>query len=693
MKEELIAKLEELLKDELTEEVFAKADDLKNDYLRACEQLNHEQLQAFIAEGGKAEEFEPKKDTLDARFNELLLTLSSREPKPEKQAKAKEDGGIVRPKEKEELIAKLEELQKEELVAEVFTKADDLKNEYLRACEQLTHDQLQSFIAEGGNADDFEAKKDPLDSRFNELLLILSDRESKYKQVKREEVGGIIKAKEEIIAQLEKLIAEEVNIGKAFQQFKELQTKWNESGNVPNREYKNLQSIYHRHVHNFYYNMKLSKDLRELDFKRNLEHRTQLLSKIESLLQLESIKGIERMINLYRMEWSELGPTPAETIELLRVKYRELIGQVYQKIREFYQIRQKEESINLQLKQELLSQAQGIAAEQFDTMKQWQSMTERLTQLLEHWKKIGFGPKRENDKIWNEFRTALNTFYANKRNFFGELKKKFKANKDRKVAIIEKTEAIVATPPENWDDATKKILQLQKDWKEAGHLEQWEENRLWKRFREACDKFFEGKRAIVSTRDGEQLNNLKKKEELVERLEAFKPSGNVEEDLKALREFSNEYKSIDHVPFREKQKIWERYKTALDAKYDSLKLEASQMHLLKFRNNVEMLSQSEDSGNILRKEKSAIKEKINKLHATISQYENNLGFFRNSKNMEGLLTEVESNLQRAKDEMLLLQKKLKMFADMPATEVQEEIREQKPNSQGKNSWHKKAGNR
>ena len=567
---------------------------------------------------------------------------------------------------KEELISKLEELLKEELSEDVFSKADDLKNDYLRACEQLNHSQLENFITEGGNADDFEPRKDPLDVRFNELLLILSDRESKFKKVKAEEVGGIIRTKEEIIAQLEKLIAEEVNIGKAFQQFKELQTKWNESGNVPNREYKNLQSIYHRHVHNFYYNMKLRKDLCELDFKRNYEHRTQLLSKIESLNQLESIKGIERMINLYRMEWSELGPTPPETIEPLRVRYRELIGQVYQRIREFYQQRQQEENINLQLKKELLSQAQGISAEQFDTMKQWQSMTERLSQLMDQWKKIGFGPKRENEKIWNEFRTALNVFYANKRSFFNELKKKFKANKDRKVAIIEKTEALVAKAPENWDDATRQILQLQKDWKEAGNLEQWEENKLWKKFREACDKFFEGKRGQLNARDEEQVNNLKKKEELVVRLVAFQPSGKVEDDLKALRDFSNEWKAIDHVPFREKQRIWEKYKKALDEKYDSMKLEASQMHLLKFRNNVELLSQSEDSGNILRKEKHAIREKINKLQSTINQYENNLGFFRNSKNMGELLAEVESNLQRAKDEMQLLQKKLKMFSETPA---------------------------
>src|SRR5215207_380476 len=180
---------------------------------------------------------------------------------------------------KEEIINRLEVLIKEEMTDETFAKADEIKNEYLRACETVTHEQLEKHLAEGGNADDFQSPKDPHDSRFNELILILSDRESKFKKVQRAEVHSKLKAKEEIVLELQKLVGEETNIGKAFNAFKELQAKWNEIGNIPSREYKNIQSAYHRHAHNFYYNMKLSKDLKELDFKRNLEFRTQLLNK------------------------------------------------------------------------------------------------------------------------------------------------------------------------------------------------------------------------------------------------------------------------------------------------------------------------------------------------------------------------------------------------------------------------------
>ncbi len=564
---------------------------------------------------------------------------------------------------KEELIQQLEALLKEDVTDEIFSKADEIKNQYLRECEVQNNELLNTFMAEGGIADDFEPKKDPRDARFSELLHIFSDRESKFRKMRSDEIVKKQKEKEQVIAELEKLIAEETNIGKAFHSFKELQSRWNEIGNVPTKEYKNLQSIYHRHAHNFYYNMKLSKDLRELDFKRNYEQRNQLLVKIESLLPMESIRGVERMINLYRMEWSEMGPTAPETIEPLRTRYRELIGQVYQKIRAFHQERQKEETVHLEVKKKLLERAKGIAEENFDTPKQWQTMTDTLNKIFEEWKATGYGPKKENDQVWEEFRSSMNAFYTKKRDFFNGLKKEFKEHRDKKLAIIAKAEEL-SQRDTDLDNATKEMLNLQQDWKNAGHIEQWEENKLWKKFRESCDVFFNKRREQFNARDAEQVKNLELKEQLVKRVEEFSPSGKSDDDLKALKSFSDEWKTIQHVPIKEKQKIWEKFKKALDTGYDKLKLEANQKHLLKYKNNVDSLSQSDDAGHHLRREKNAIRDKINKLQATINQYENNLGFFRNSKNMAPLLTEVESNLNRAKEEMELLQKKLKMFSEV-----------------------------
>ncbi|MFM8433372.1 MAG: DUF349 domain-containing protein [Bacteroidota bacterium] len=568
---------------------------------------------------------------------------------------------------KEDVIKGLEELIKEDVSDEVFSKANDLKNEFLRIAEHIRQEQLQKFIEDGGNPDEFEAPKDPFDNRFNELLVILHDRQQKFRKHKAEEIEAHLKSKQALVDELEKLINEETNIGRAFQSFRDIQNKWKDIGNVSHKDYKNIQAAYHRHVNNFYYNMKLSKDLRDLDFKRNLELREQLLTKIESLIPMEAVRGVERMLNLYRMEWSELGPTAPETIEPLRTRYRELIGQVLQKIRDYYQERQEEEAKNLEVKKGLLERAKGIATENFDSPKQWQTMNETLNRIMEEWKNTGYGPKDVNDKIWEEFRGAMNEFYKKKRAFFGELKKVGKEAKDKKMELIRKAEELVAGSKDAWEESTKAILQLQKDWKEAGRAESWEENKLWKKFREACDKFFEEKRGFYNERDSDQIENLKKKEELIERLQAFVLTGDTGKDIQSLRDFSSEWKTIEHVPFKEKQKIWEKFKKVMDEKYDAMKLEKSEMHLAKFRSNVELLAQSGDSGKMMSREKQFVKEKIQKLQQTINQYENNLGFFRSSKNMEGLLKEVESNLQRAKDELDLLNKKLKMFDSVQHT--------------------------
>ena len=210
---------------------------------------------------------------------------------------------------KQEIIDQLQLLIREEISEDVFTRAEELGTEYLKISNQQHHEMLDRFISEGGRSKDFEPRKDPLDGKFSELMNILNDRGKKFKKERKEDTVEKLAAKQQIAAELEKLIAEETNISKAFQRFRELQAKWNDIGNVATTKYKTVQIEYQRHVHNFYYNMKLSKDLKELDFKRNYEHRMALLKKMESLLQMDSIRGAERLLKLYRIEWSELGPT------------------------------------------------------------------------------------------------------------------------------------------------------------------------------------------------------------------------------------------------------------------------------------------------------------------------------------------------------------------------------------------------
>lgn len=563
---------------------------------------------------------------------------------------------------KQPLLDQLEELVREELTDDTFTKADEVKNQYLQACEQQNQMLLQTFISEGNEANDFTPPKDPLDVRFSEVMQIMVDREKKFRDSKKQETKQRLAAKQNIIAAIEALTnSEDQHIGKAFQEFKELQAKWKELGSVSDKEYKNIQATYHRHVHNFYYNMKLNKDLRDLDFKRNLEQRQSLLQKINSLLSLDNARDAEKLLRLYRMEWSECGPTHAETIDELRNRYRDAIAAVMEKIQLHQQEIAERQLQNLEAKKILVEKMEKIADDNFDTPKAFQAMTEIVQQHLEEWKKTGFASKEENDRIWESFKASMNKFYEKKKIFFAELKKESKSNKDKKIALTAQAEQLANNINEQWDEITKKIISLQKEWKLVGPIEHAEDNKLWKKFREACDVFFEAKRKKFEDRDKEQIDNLKKKEELILAISNYNLTGNVSDDLAALKEFSAAWKAIEFVPIKEKQRIFDAYKKALDAKYDSLKLESSQAHLVRFKNNIEMLSQSEGSQGILKKEKSSLAEKIKKVQHTITQYENNLGFFRNSKNTGSLLSEVENNLQKAKEELKMLQEKMKLF--------------------------------
>jgi hypothetical protein len=290
-------------------------------------------------------------------------------------------------------------------------------------------------------------------------------------------------------------------------------------------------------------------------------------------------------------------------------------------------------------------------------------MTDTVNHIFDEWKKIGYAPKSDNNSIWADFKRSLAQFHHNRKNYFSELKKVHKENKDKKSDLIKKAEELATTSHEAWDEATKKIIALQKLWKEAGHVDSWDETRLWKKFRENCDNFFNAKRDFFAERDKDQIENLHKKEELIKRLEAFNPTGNAEDDLKVLRDFSAEWKEIPHVPFKDKQRIHDQYKKALDSKYDALKLNAADMHLMKFKSSIDLLTHSNESSGLLRKEKILLQDKMKKLQATINQYENNLGFFSNAKSMGPLLKEVETNLSRARSEMELLKKKLSLFKE------------------------------
>jgi hypothetical protein len=565
---------------------------------------------------------------------------------------------------KEGLIKQLEEFSQQEVSDNVIRKVEEVRNEFEYEISENHNQLLESFLAGGGHSSEFNPVKDPLDGRFKELINVLDLRFKKFKKNRKEDHKGGLKAKEEIIDKLNRLISEEENIGRAFSEFKSLQQQWNDIGNVPSAAYKNLLSIYHRHVHNFYYSMKLSRDLRDLDLKKNLEFRLSVLERMNALLSIDSIRIVEATLEKLHIEWSELGPTSRDTIEDMRARFREAFVKVTDKIKAHYQGRQDEEVRRVQVKKRLIEDMIAMSQKEISSPMGWQRQTEAVVEKITEWRKSGYISRKQSEELWKQFKAALNVFYLNKKNFFGDLKKGNKELKEKKKATCEKAESFATRT--DWDIATKEIIQLQRGWMNERRLEKREEDRMFKRFRAACDVFFEAKKEQFKEREEQFVKNLELKEAFIIRLKEFQSGDNVADNLKALKDFQTEWSQIGHVPMKDKDAISKKYHEALDKKYDEMRINQADLFLMKFRNKIEQLAGHSNGEELLRKERMHIADQGKKLEGTIKQYENNLGFFKNAKSAGSLLGDVEENLRKAKEEHDLVKKKLKIFSEVTA---------------------------
>jgi hypothetical protein len=351
----------------------------------------------------------------------------------------------------------------------------------------------------------------------------------------------------------------------------------------------------------------------------------------------------------------------------LRTRFREAFLAVTDKIKAHYQGRQDEEHRRIEAKKQLIEELIALSQQEVSSPKAWQTQTEAVVAKIAEWRKSGYVPKKESEALWTKFKAALDEFYLNKKNYFGDLKKENKDLKERKKAFCEKAEAFGNRS--DWDVATKELINLQRQWKEERRLERKEEDRMFKRFRAACDVFFEARQNQFKERDEQFVKNLELKEAFIVRLREFTPSDNVADNLKALKDFQTEWTQIGHVPIKDKDAVFKKYHDILDKKYDELRINQADLFLMKFRNKIEQLANHSNGEDLLRKEKMHIADHSRKLEAVIKQYENNLGFFKNAKSAGSLLGDVEENLRKAKEEHEIIKRKLKIFSEVTAKPV------------------------
>jgi hypothetical protein len=569
---------------------------------------------------------------------------------------------------REKLVDILEETVKEENILKIKTRVALIKVAFLKLSKEFRQAAMEAHLNGGGTRENFTPEPDALVEKFN--LVFETYKKNKIKFNEQQEVLKLrnLDAKKAILEELKELINSEETLKKTYDQFKDLQQKWKEIGLVPSSEINNLWQNYHFLVEKFFDKVKISKELRDLDLKKNLERKIELCEKAEELLIEPSIIKSFQQLQKYHEEWKEIGPVPQDKRDEIWERFKTATDKINERRREHYNSVNKDQDTNLLAKTALCEKAEQLASMEIDNLKDWQEKTREVNELLKVWKTIGPAPKKENDEIWEKFKAFLNAFFANKKEFFSKIKQEQLNNFNLKLDIVKQAEALKDST--DWRKTTQELINLQKEWKNIGPVPRKHSDKVWKRFRAACDEFFNNKTKHFSSVVENEKDNLDKKLDLIKRTEEWVAGKDKSANLDTLKGFQREFTDIGHVPIKDKNRVHDAFRLAINKHLDDLKISSHEMRPAnEYRSRQDSYEDRDDRryerrGSIGGSgEWGALSNKISKLREEIMLWENNIGFLAHSKKADLLRQEFEKKIQNAKDELAQLEAKLKTMQE------------------------------
>jgi hypothetical protein len=560
---------------------------------------------------------------------------------------------------KQELVELLEEVVHEKDITLIKARVAKIKGAFYHLNKEEVNHQKQTFLADGGKEEDFAHVVGPLEKRFDDAFSIYRHNRAKHTEELEKVKQQNLKRKLEILDELKELIASEETLKRTYDEFKRLQQDWKEAGLVPVGELNNLWQNYHFLVEKFFDKVRINKELRDLDLKKNLEQKLTLCQKAEDLLKEKSALNSFKKLQQYHDDWREIGPVPREQKDEVWERFKAATDKINQLRREHYKDIHEEQEKNFEAKELLCDEAEKLIAEEHPaSVREWQKATDKFNDLLNRWKSIGRAPRSKNDLIWKRFKTSLDAFYSNKRSFFSALKESQMENYSKKLALCEQAEAIKESS--DWKKVTNELIGFQKAWKEIGPVPRKYSDKIWKRFRAACDEFFNRKSAFYKSNHKEEEDNLKRKEELVASMLDFDVKPDKEENLTALKDFQQQWLAIGHVPFHVKDKIYKGYHDAYGKLLEKMHLSQAELSSRGFKNKLEVFKKSPEGEHRMLRERSVLSAKMNKLKEDISLWENNIGFFSSGK-ASALVADFEKKIEQAKNDYELLKEKVKLI--------------------------------
>jgi len=495
----------------------------------------------------------------------------------------------------------------------------------------------------------------PLEIEFRKCYNSFKQEKAKIRKEKDEQEERNLLKKRQIIENINNLTKQEESIKKTFDQFRELQEEWKNIGHVPIVENSNLWQTYHHHVEVFYDFIKINKDLRDLDFKRNLEEKTTICKKAEALLNEKSLNKAYDILQELHEHWKDIGPVKKEKRNVIWDRFQATTKTLHKRRNNYFLLKKKENNKKLEEKDSICKAIDDLTNKLPTTHNSWQQLITESRELEEKWKSLGKLGKKENSIAWQNLRYSLDNLYQKKNDFYKNRKKDFKDVIVKRTAICEKTEALKEDT--NWRETTQKIIQLQEDWKDAGFSPKKITDKLWKRFKSACNVFFDSKKAHFKKMEDAKEENLKAKQNILKEVEKFLPSSNGKEDSKTLISFSKEWRKCGFAP-RNKQHIEKDFEKIMNKHFDAIKLDKKQIEKEKFRSRISAINGNKIK---LEKEKDLIRIKIDNVKKIITQYKNNISFFGKSKSNDALKKEVENKIKSAEKEIDILKEQLKII--------------------------------
>ena len=542
-----------------------------------------------------------------------------------------------------ELVKLFEELVQNEERMKMSKEAEAIKAAFYKRLQKEKADAglVSEPVAE---TDETETEEAPVEETASENPFVeiekgFKDLYNKYKKERAEynrqlekEREQNLALKEAVIADLKALIEKQEDVNQTFSEFREIQNRWRAVGPVPAQSYRNLNETYQLYVEQFYDMVKINRELRDLDFKKNLEAKEQLCQSAEQLAESQNVVEAFRELQKLHEQWKEYGPVAKEHRETVWERFKAATAVINKKYQGYFEGIKEQQAENFAKKSALCEKVEAIAEKEIANSNEWNACSKEIEEIQKEWKTIGFASKKENQKVYDRFRAACDKFYGRKREFYTDYKDSINENLEKKIALCEEAEALKTST--EWKKTTDQFIALQKQWKEIGPVPRKKSELLWKRFRAACDEFF-AERDKQAKPENDFYGNLKAKQRLIEEIKAYELKGD-ESDAAAMQEFQKRWQEIGFVPFKEKDNVAKAYKEALQAKFPA----PGRSNARKGRGGRPALS-----------EKDRLIQKYNQLEQDIVTYENNIGFFSMSKNAEPLIKQMQDRIAEAKNEL------------------------------------------